>query len=141
MSGGFASSINPIYRKRACRECGHYGQFKKGMQGVRSLRTIQKGHAGSAVTTDNSKRACRECSHYGQFKNVFAAGAYLGGIVSCPPFFLTSSFSKKEQNSWCQVTQIRQTLLMVSVDYGRGRIQGVRMRGMHPPTRHFSKCF
>ena len=26
---------------------------------------------------------------------------------------------------------------MVSVDYGQGRIQGVRMRSMRPPTRHF----
>ena len=34
-----------------------------------------------------------------------------------------------------------QTLLMVSVAYGQGRIQGGggRMRGMHPSTNHFQK--
>ena len=38
---------------------------------------------------------------------------------------LTLPFSKKEQNEWHQVTEISQTLLMVSVAYGQGRIQGV----------------
>ena len=67
---------------------------------------------------------------------------YLGGaIVLCTPPLLTLLFSKKLQNQWCQVTEIRHTLLMVSVAYGQGRIKGVRMRGMHPPTSHFQTCF
>ena len=64
-----------------------------------------------------------------------------GGIVPCFPPLLTLPFNKKEQNYWCQVTEICQTLSMVSVDYGQGRIQGVRMRGLYPPTTHFQKCF
>ena len=31
--------------------------------------------------------------------------------------------------------------LMISVAYGQGRFQEVTMRGMHPPTSHFLKCF
>ena len=73
-------------------------------------------------------------------------GAYLGGALCRvplppPPPRLTMSFSKKEQNQWCQVTEICQTLLMVSVPYSQGRNQGGRMRVMHPPTSHFQKCF
>ena len=56
------------------------------------------------------------------------AGAYLGGIVPWPPF-LTLPFSKKEQNYWCQATEICQTLLMVFEAYGQGLIQGGKMRG------------
>ena len=39
------------------------------------------------------------------------------------------------------MTEVCQTLLMVFVTYGQGRIQGGRMRGMHPPTNHFQKYF
>ena len=38
---------------------------------------------------------------------------------------LTFPFSKKEQNKWCQVTEIYVTLLMVFVAYDVGQIQGV----------------
>ena len=37
--------------------------------------------------------------------------------------------------------EINQTVLMMSVAYGQGRIPGGRMRGMHPPTSHFQKHF
>ena len=56
---------------------------------------------------------------------------------------LTLPFTKKEQNEWSQVIEIFQILLMVSVAYGQGRIQG-RMRvmlTMHSPTSYFQKCF
>ena len=33
------------------------------------------------------------------------------------------------------------TLLMVSVAYGQWRIQGVKTRGMHPPTSYFQNVF
>ena len=48
---------------------------------------------------------------------------FRGGIP-----LLTVSFSKKEQNERCQVTEVCQTLLMVSVTYGHGLIQGGRIR-------------
>ena len=41
------------------------------------------------------------------------------------PPFSDSAFGKKEQNYWYQVTEICQTLLMVYVAHGHGRIQGV----------------
>ena len=48
-------------------------------------------------------------------------GAYLGGHCAMPhPLLLTLPFSKKEQNQWCQVTEICQTLLIVFVAYGQG---------------------
>ena len=69
-------------------------------------------------------------------------GAYLWGIHwAMPPIHLTLPFSKKEQNEWCQVTEICQALLMASVAYGQGRMQGGRMRRMHPPKSHFQKFF
>ena len=66
-----------------------------------------------------------------------------GAIVPCPPPPLswTLFFSKQEQYYRCQVTKSCQILLVVSVAYGQGRIQGGRMRDMHPPTSHFQKCF
>ena len=48
-----------------------------------------------------------------------------------PPPPLTLPVSKNEQNEWCQVIEICQTLSMVSAAYGQGRIQGGRMRGIH----------
>ena len=36
-----------------------------------------------------------------------------------------------------QVAEICQTLVIVSVDYDQGRLQGVSMRSMHLPTSHF----
>ena len=41
------------------------------------------------------------------------------------PSLLILLFSKEEQNQWCQVTEMCETFLMVSVAYGQGRIQGV----------------
>ena len=64
-------------------------------------------------------------------------------------FHLTLLFGKKEQNQWCKVTEIidsitYQTVLMVSVAYGqpaRGGSQGGRMRGMRPPPAIFKNIF
>ena len=39
------------------------------------------------------------------------------------------------------MTEICQTLLMVSVASVQGRILEGRMSGMHLPTSHFQKCF
>ena len=71
------------------------------------------------------------------------AVAYLGGALGhAPPPLLTPTFSKKEQRQWCQVTEICQILLMVSVAYGQGRIQGGRMIEEYASsTGHFQKCF
>ena len=41
------------------------------------------------------------------------------------PSLLILPFSKKEQNQWCQVTEMCQTFLMVSVAYDQGRIHWV----------------
>ena len=57
------------------------------------------------------------------------------------PPILTPSFRKKEQNYRCQVTEIGLTLLMISVVYGQGQIQGTRMRDMHPPPAIFKNAF
>ena len=55
------------------------------------------------------------------------------------PLFLNLLFSKKKQDYWWQVTEICQTLFMVSVAYGLGdRMRSVEF--MHPPTSHFQKC-
>ena len=71
----------------------------------------------------------------------FRSGAYLEGELCHAPL-LTLPFSTKEQNYWCQVvTEMCQTLLMVSVANGQERIQGGMMRGMHFPTSHSQKCF
>ena len=60
--------------------------------------------------------------------------------MPCPSFLLTLLFSKKEQNFWCLMSEICQTFLMVSVVMAKTD-PGGRMRGMHPPTSRFQKCF
>ena len=39
------------------------------------------------------------------------------------------------------MTEICQTHVMVSVAYSQARIQGSRMKSMHPSASHFQKCF
>ena len=66
-------------------------------------------------------------------------GAYCHAPPPPPP--LTLPFSKKDQKYKRQVTEICQALLIVSLAYCQGRIQGGRLRDMHPITSHFQKCF
>ena len=39
------------------------------------------------------------------------------------------------------MTEICQTVAMVSVAYGQGRIQGGRIKGIHPPLAMFKNVF
>ena len=71
--------------------------------------------------------------------NIFAAGAYLeGGHCVMTGSFDDSGFRRL----WPGIVPCQALLmvvsvdLMVSVDYGQGRIQGGRMRSMHPSSRH-----
>ena len=57
------------------------------------------------------------------------------------PLLLTRPFSKKNKINGAKIEICQQTLLMVSVAYGQGWIQGGRMRSMRPPTSHLKKCF
>ena len=41
----------------------------------------------------------------------------------------------------CKVTEICQTFFLVSIAYGQGRIQGVKMRDMHLPPVIFKTVF
>ena len=43
------------------------------------------------------------------------------------PSLLILPFSKEEQNQWCQVTEMCQTFLMVSVAYDQGRIESTHI--------------
>ena len=56
--------------------------------------------------------------------------------MPCSPPLLTMPFRKKE-NLWCQVTKLCQTLLMVSVAYSQGQIQG----GRYLLTSHLKNVF
>ena len=48
------------------------------------------------------------------------------GVEHCSMLlFLTLLFSKKEQNQWCQMSEIYWAVLMVSVTYGQDGSRGV----------------
>ena len=55
-------------------------------------------------------------------------------IYAWPPLVVCSAAGSP------RVTELCQTLSMVFVAYGQGRIQGGRMSGIHPLTSHFQQC-
>ena len=88
-----------------------------------------------------TRRLSTRLHHWKLLYEVVVIRRVLRGALCHSSPFDSAFFCKKEQNQWCQVIEILQTLLMVSVAYGQVRIQRSRMRGMHLLTSHFQNCF